>query len=206
MPTTRNPGPEGGTMKQLRLSQFAVILFVVAVGTTVIAETNSYFDKQYDFSAVRTWNFKPQRRISQDPLADNRLWREVIENQIATDLQKNGMDRTPVQPDILLAYYLGLKERYQTEYIDYGYPGWWGHRRFGWRWGWPDSVDIWQIPYTDSTLIIDVIDAPSNSLVWRGYDTRTIDMSKPDKTLDKGVDEVLKKFFKDAKREPKNRK
>jgi hypothetical protein len=59
-------------------------------------------------------------------------------------------------------------------------------------------VDVWRIPYTDSTLIVDIIDAQTNLLVWRGYDVRTIDMSKPDKAIDKGVDHVVERFLKDA--------
>jgi hypothetical protein len=191
-------------MKRSRKLPLAVILLVLATGAIMFGETNSYFDKQYDFRSVKTWDFKPQRRISHDVLADNRLWRDLIENQVAADLQKNGLQRASLRPDVRVAYYLGLKERYETEYVDYGYPGWLGRRRFGWGWGWPANVDIWQIPYTDSTLIIDVIDGPSNLLVWRGYDTRTVDMASPEKTLDKGVDAVIKKFAKDARLQSSN--
>jgi len=80
----------------------------------------------------------------------------------------------------------------------YGYPGFWGPRRFRWAWGWPNDFDVWKIPYTDSTLIVDIIDGQTNQLIWRGYDVNTIDMTKPDKRLDKAVDGLVKKFIKDT--------
>ena len=48
---------------------------------------------------------------------------------------------------------------------------------------------------------MDVIDAHSNQLVWRGYDSDTLNSGKPDKTLDKAVDSVVSKFFRDRKDE-----
>jgi hypothetical protein len=55
------------------------------------------------------------------------------------------------------------------------------------------------VPYTESTVIVDVIDAHTNQLVWRGYDTGTLDTKNPDKTLTKAVDHVLSRFSHDAK-------
>ena len=46
-------------------------------------------------------------------------------------------------------------------------------------------------------MIVDIIDGQTNQLIWRGYDTNTIDMKKPDTRLDKAVDNVVKKFLKD---------
>jgi hypothetical protein len=48
-------------------------------------------------------------------------------------------------------------------------------------------------------VIVDVIDAHTNQLVWRGYDTGTLDTKNPDKTLTKAVDHVLSRFSHDAK-------
>jgi len=35
--------------------------------------------------------------------------------------------------------------------------------------------------------------------VWRGYDSDTLNADKPDKTLDKAVDNVMSRFFHDVK-------
>jgi uncharacterized protein DUF4136 len=51
-------------------------------------------------------------------------------------------------------------------------------------------------------VIIDVIDARTNQLVWRGYDTDTLNSDKPQKTLDNAVDHVVSKLTHDMKEHP----
>jgi len=184
----------------MKLLSPLVLMMLTVAGGIVAAETNSYFDKGYDFATLKTWDFKTQRRISTDPIADNRLWADDIRSEITKDLQSNGFERVTngARPEFLVAFYVGLQQKYDVQYMDYGYPGFWGTRRFGWNWGWPTG-DVWQVPYTDSTLIVDIIDGQTNQLIWRGYDVNTIDMKKPDKRLDKAVDGLVKKYLKDAK-------
>ena len=68
---------------------------------------------------------------------------------------------------------------------------WRSQMRFG-------QVDVWRIPYHESTLVLDVIDPHTNQLVWRGYDTRTIDFEKSEKTIHKSVEKVTKRFKHDV--------
>jgi hypothetical protein len=187
------------TKNKMNISML-IALIVVAIAVSLGAETNSYFDKQYDFASLKTWDFKTQRRISSDPIANNQLWADDLSKEVASDMAANGFERVQsgARADFLVAFYVGLKEKYDVQLMDYGYPGFWGPRRFRWGWGWPDNTDVWRIPYTDSTLIIDIIDGQTNQLIWRGYDTNTIDMKKPDKQLDKAVDSLVKKFIKDT--------
>ena len=100
-------------------------------------------------------------------------------------------------PDFYVAFYVGLKDRYDVGSVGYGWPV---IHRHGW-YGWPAGYDAWAVPYTESTLIVDVIDARTNQLVWRGYDSDTLNLKDPDKTLGKAVDSVLARFYHDAKHE-----
>ena len=98
------------------------------------------------------------------------------------------------QPDFYIAYYVGLHDRYDVEAMGYGVPAF---RRRGW-WGWPGGYDVWSVPYTQSTLIIDVVDAHTNRLVWRGYDTDTLNSGNPEKTLDSAVDHIVSRLAHDT--------
>ena len=106
-------------------------------------------------------------------------------------------EATNGNPDFYVAFYVGLKDRYDIDSVSYGLPF---HRGFrsAW-WGWPRGYDVWAVPYTESTVIVDVIDAHTNQLVWRGYDSGTLNVSNPDKTLTKAVDKVVSRFYHDAK-------
>jgi hypothetical protein len=95
---------------------------------------------------------------------------------------------------------------YDVRSLGYGVPfygrGFGGFRRWG---GWPDSYDTWAVPYTEETLIVDVIDAKTNQLIWRGYNQDSLNLGKADKDFTSAVNDVLKKFHSDAKKSaPKN--
>ena len=170
---------------------------IVAGGGTAYASTHSDYTKAFPLQTLKTYSFKSQRRISRDPLANNEIWANDVRQEIRNDLTTRGMvETTAGQPDFYVAFYVGLKDRYDTGFVDYGMPVF--HRgRFGWR-GWPRGYDTWAVPYTESTVIVDVIDARTNQLVWRGYDTDTLNTGNPDKTLSKAADNVLARFSHDA--------
>ena len=170
-----------------------MMLFITATGA--LAETKSDFEKGFNFSKFTKWDFKQHNRMPRDPLGSNPMWNKRIQAALQTDLEKKGYERvTTGHPDFLVTYYMGVKEEYDSRVIPYGFPG--GSRRWGWGGG---GADVFKIPYNESTLVVDIIDAQSNQLVWRGYDNDTLNVSNPDKTLSKAVDKVVTRFYHDAK-------
>ena len=137
---------------------------------------------QRPLQTLKAFEFKDQPRISRDPLADNEIWANNVRDAIRNDLTNNSfVEVTNGHPDFYVAFYVGLKDRYDVSALGYGMPVF--HRGFAW-WGWPRGYDAWAVPYTESTVIVDVIDARTNQLVWRGYDTDTLNTGKPE--LDAG--------------------
>jgi hypothetical protein len=191
----------------MRAGALMIALAVIAGGTAAYAETHSDFSHEYNLTTLKTFDFKQQTRISRDPLANNEIWGGDIRKAIAANLKSKGMVQDDKeQPDFLVAYYVGLKDRYDVRSLGYGVPFY--GRGFGgfWRWGgWPDSYDTWAVPYTEETLIIDIIDAKTNQLVWRGYNQDTLNLGKAEKDFTSAVNDVLKKFHSDAKKSaPRN--
>lgn len=186
--------------------RFLVIAMLVGpLSVSALATTKSDYDKSFNFSNLRTWDFKVQNRMPRDPVSTNSLWnkriRQDLEQQLAADGFQKVSDR---EPNFLVAYYMGTKEKYDTRYVDYGFPAHWGPGlRFGgwhgWGPGW-GNVDVWQIPYTESTLVVDIIDPQTNMLIWRGYNTDVIDLNKSDKSIRDAVGDVTKRFAHDIKK------
>jgi len=174
-------------------------LAILASGASAFASAHSDYTKSFPLQTLKTFQFKDQRRISRDPLANNDIWANDVSDAIRRDLTEHGMvEVTSGVPDFYVAFYVGLQDRYDTRYLDYGMPVF--HRGFrGSWWGWPRGYDVWAVPYTQSTVIVDVIDAHTNQLVWRGHDIDTLNIDHPDKTLSKAVDKVLARFYHDAK-------
>lgn len=182
----------------MRIAPFVLALAVFAGAAPAFAGAHSDYTKSFPLGTLRTFQFKEQHRISRDPLANNSIWANDIRGEIRNDLMHRGLEEVTGgrQPDFYVAYYVGLRDRYDINSVPYGLPVFHRGFRTGW-WGWPRGYDVWAVPYTESTLIVDVIDAHTNQLVWRGYDSDTLNMSKPDKSLDKAVDNVVARFFHD---------
>jgi Domain of unknown function (DUF4136) len=184
---------------KITLAFLLTALFAVAT----IAETKSDYDRKFDFSRLRTWDFKVLTRMPNDPVAENELWdRRIRDGLIShfTEVRFTKVDDS--EPTFLVNYFMGLEKKYDVRYINYGYPAdfesvsGYGHW-YGWGPGY-GHVDAWSIPYTESTLIVDVIDPRTNHLVWRGYDTQTIDFEKSEKTIHKSVENLTKRFRHDV--------
>jgi hypothetical protein len=174
-------------------------LALTAAAAGVRADTKSDYDKEYDFAKLKTFDFKQQVRPTvRDINGANALWNRRIHDDLTSDLRADGYTLTSAgSPDFLIAYSMGARERTDVRYLGYGFPGWGRHR---WAWGaWGPDFDVWNIPYTRSTLVVDVIDARTNMLVWRGYDSDQIDLNKADKTIDKAVGSLIRRFVKETK-------
>jgi hypothetical protein len=180
----------------MKVTAFLLGLTLIA-GSPAFAATHSDFTKSFPLRTLKTFEFKDQRRISRDPLANNQIWANDVRDAVRKDLADHGfIEAAHGRPDFYVAFYVGLRERYDVNAIDYGMPVL--HSR-GW-WGWPRAYDVWAVPYTQSTLIVDVIDARTNQLVWRGYDTDTLNTDKPEKTLDSAVNHVVSRFMHDTEK------
>jgi Domain of unknown function (DUF4136) len=193
----RVAAPKGGIT--MRVKTLVAALALTAAAVTAGAATKSDFDKEYDWAKLKTFDFKPQARpAARDTQGPNGLWSRRIHDDLTADLARSGFQQTTSgNPDFLVAYYMGAKERIDVRTVGYGFPGWGRHR---WAWGaWGPDFDVWNIPYTESTLVIDVVDAHTNMLVWRGYDTDEIDVGKSDKEIGKAVDALVKRFVKETR-------
>lgn len=94
------------------------------------------------------------------------------------------MDLAKDKADFLLTYHIATRERLDIR--DYGTGYYWPYRR-------GPMTDVYQ--YTEGTLIIDMLDAKTEKLIWRGWATRVIDKpSIPQQQLEKILGQIFNKF------------
>ena len=185
-------------MKFVTLMSLAVVVLLSTVG---VAETKSDYDHHYKLTRGSTWDFKQQRTTAKDSFGDNVLWDRRVRDDLKKDFADAGLLQfTNGAPDLLVSYHLGANRGVEREYLTTGYPGFgrFGFRRWGWGSGW-NTTTVWRVPYLKSTLVMDVYDAHTKQLIWRGYDTKTIDYNKADNTINKSVDHLAKRFEHDMK-------
>jgi hypothetical protein len=160
---------------------FAVFVLSIPISAQKV-ETD--YDHSANFSQYHTYCWGPVRAT--DPLFESRI-REAVNH----NLQAKGWQ--PAAADCYVTVIAVAKKKNQTEYTTF-YDGLGG----GWRWhGWGDGMattTVNNIPV--GTLVLDIYDTKSKSLVWRGlaHDQLSEKPDKDTKKLEKAVDKMFDKF------------
>lgn len=173
-------------MRSLTSSLFLITLLA---WTTLAQKVSVDYDRNADFSRYRTYAFLE----SKNP-ASSRLWCERILDNIQLKLAVKGLlpARDGESVDLFIVYNAGVKEQTVIEGYNYNYGP-------GWRWSWNDAhSQMYPVLEERDTLVIDLVDARRNRLVWRGVATDTV-FEKSDKL--KRVDKATERMF--AKYPPK---
>jgi Domain of unknown function (DUF4136) len=191
-------------MKRIATMSLTLVALVATLGAVSLAETKSDYDHRYRLAPGSTWDFRTQKNAANDSLGKNGLWDRRVRDDLSSQFAAAGLMRAGnAAPDLLISYHLGTRQSYETEYLNTGFPAYYGrfgYRRHwaGWGFGWGTTTVV-KIPYLKSTLVMDVYDARTNQLVWRGYDTKTINYNKADKTINDAVRHLMKRFRHDLK-------
>ncbi len=168
-------GPILRAITVLMLSLFATH---VALAQKVTVE----FDQAADFSKYRTFAIRNGQLNSKNAALNSDLVKKQIETDIARDLSARGlMEVTSGPSDLNVRYTFGSARKVETE----AYPAGW----YGW------GTRIVRVPYAEGTLVIDLRDPTTRSLVWRGISSEEkSDPSKIEGKLDKMVKKALDKY------------
>ena len=159
-----------------------------------------------DFTRLKTYTFKDCTKTD-NPLVDER-----INAAVAAELAARGFSRDDRDPDM----YVTTRQAFKTEkeYTAYttGYGGYawgWGIGYAGsWYPGWDGRWNpTW---YTDvhvrdnvvGTLTIDLTDATSAALLWRGVGVKDVHQSSSPSHVEKRVSRGVAKIFKNFSVEP----
>ena len=177
---------------------------IVAIGSAVamlsapaLAQKVTYdTNRTADFSQVRTYSFKEGPPIDAEAYKttayDSPIVRQNTNAAVAAQLDARGLRRDDAHPDV----YITTRRSFQTEYQGWGSPGWgYGYGYWGGYYGGYGSYYL--EPIIVGTLIVDVTDANTGELMWRGLSQRDMHpTSKPEHRLERINKEVYKIFKK----------
>ena len=195
-------------MKVFKAS-LGVLFLLTAVSTGFGASTKSDYQKDFDFSQLRTFAFRTDRD-SKDPLAAKTLEAQRIQDALANQLQASGFTASSDNPDFIVAFYSRTQQKTQVNDTGFGFgPGWgWGYGvpfRGRWRWGY--GPDIWTSTYTQGCVMADIIDPKTNEVVWRGVVKDTVNgIGQSDKQASSAAKDLVQQFLKDTRKLEKNAK
>jgi hypothetical protein len=171
-----------------RFALAAALSFVGATAFTQDVKTD--FDKSVDFSKYKTFAVKIGTSWN------NQISEKRIMDEVSQTLTEKGWTATEADPDALVVLH-GATEKQRTlntfysgmgGYGTYGYRGWGGMGGMG-------SATTTVSEYLVGTLVVDIFDAKTKALMFRGTASDEIS-DKPEKNIKK-VDKAANKMFKD---------
>ncbi len=174
-------------MKPMRRTAICTLFFMALLGSAFAQKVQTDFDHQANFSQYKTYSW-------QEIKPANSLWDARIKNAVAAQLAAKGWTQVPSGGDVaVVAIKTTQTQRTLQTFYD-GFGGGWGWRRFGGA-GFGDATTTEQ-DYKEGTLVIDLYDAKTKKLIWRGsaQDTLSDKAAQNEKNLDKGVAKMFKAF------------
>ena len=136
------------------------------------------FDQAVDFGKFKTFAIRAGNLNSKNPALNSELVKKQIDREIERSLSAKGLEVTTGRSDLNVRYTLGSARRVETE----TYPA-------GWR-GW--GTRVVRVPYAEGTLVIDLRDPSTRSLIWRAIAT---DEQRDPTKLQGKLDSMVRKSF-----------
>lgn len=148
-------------------------------------------DPNYDIDGIETFAWSKTLETSVE--ASDALMHSHIVNTIEHYLSMGGIREVDSDPDVFVTYHTSTTDSLilNVSYFGYGYPVGWGWSGYGYI-GLPT---VTASSFETGTLVVDVWDAETNEMVWRGIATQITVYDNPERMLKK-ADVALKKIVK----------
>ena len=167
-------------MLKSQVMRVLILTLLAAVGA-LAQKITVEFDQAANFSRYRTFAIRDGVLNSRNPALNSELVKKRIDADIQRYLTARGLSMVSGQSDLIVRYRLGSARKTELE----SYPA-------GWR-GW--GTRVVRVPYTEGTLVLDLRDPSTRSLVWRAITSvEKKDANKIEGKLDDMVKKSLEKY------------
>lgn len=167
----------------MRIATFATTACLALLGTILFAQSVTHdLDRAANFSKFKTYTWVRGTNLN-DELNHRRIMRAVEAQLTARGFSKV---ETTANPDVLVAYHASFDRD-----LEINASGWGGYRFAGPRTG---SARVEGIVV--GTLAIDVVDAQTKNIVWRGMATKELDAKASPEKKEKNINKAAEKIFK----------
>ena len=174
-------------MRRLTTLTVAALTGLIAAGCATM-NVSSHVERGLDVGRYSTYGWGPADAL---PAGDARLdedpfFQDHLEGAVEKALTARGLAwSTGVPPDLLVHYHANISERIDVGRVDRdrGYCP-------------PGDCTVPTVTYEAGTLVIDVIDARTNRLIWRGWAQSAVKgMLNDQDTMARQIDEAVARMF-----------
>jgi len=161
-----------------------MLLCLGLAGVAAFAQKVHYdYDRSANFYAYRTYQWVGPKEVP----AGEQLLDQDIKRAVDAQLAGKGLRRVESGGDLFISYQGAISQEKEYDILRSGPgPGWWGDGQIT-----SSTVEV-------GKLVIELFDAATRELVWRGSAEKALDIKKdPDKNyrnLEKAVAKLLKNY------------
>jgi hypothetical protein len=167
------------------LATLAGASLAALLSTTASAQSVTYdYDRATNFASLKTYTWVRGHELSDD------LNHKRIVDAIDAQLAARGMVKVEpgANPDVLVAYHVSFGRELEIN----GYSSGWGGYRAGPRTG---SARVEEVVV--GALAVDLIDAKTKSILYRGIATKEVDTKASPEKRDRNINRAAEKLFKE---------
>jgi hypothetical protein len=160
-----------------------LLTLVLAFAGCASTNVSSYVARGVDLRAHRTYNWAPaEARPTGDPRLDNnRFFEERVQTAIEKELASRGFEKT-ASPHVLVRYHAGMTQKVYVSGA--GFSG--------------ECEECLPEVYDEGTLLVDLFDADTNRLLWRGWAKGSIDGVIDDQRwMEQRIDEAVARIMRE---------
>ena len=186
-------------------SVFGMILVLLVLGFTGCAPSfnvSSDYDQATNFQQYKTWNWYQEQPIAKSDSSRrySTFLVKRIKTAVETEMARRGFTKatSKANADMLLAYDVSIEnvQRVRPDYVSVpmiGYGYWYGYR-YAYTYNRLYNNTTVQ-DYQAGTIILDIVDAKTNELVWRGTgETTGNEKSLTQEKVQEIVTQILAKY------------
>lgn len=162
------------------------VLALTMAAAAMAQQVETTVDRSADFSKYKTFSIEVATSWG-NPIGE----KNVVE-ELASALTGKGWSRVTEGSDVRVLVHGATQEKRQlTTFYTGGYGGY-----YGWGWGGVGSSTTTESEYTEGTLVIDMFDASTKTLIWRGVaqDELKKKQEKREKQATRAIEKLLKDF------------
>jgi len=150
-------------MTPRRLVPLAALFLTAALAAACAAiNVGSFVERGFDMSVVRTFEWAPAEHLATgDPRLDNNeFFQRYLKAAVEREMEMRGIERTDAgMADVVVHYHASVTQRVDTAGADEKYAL---------------CEDCRPSVFDAGTVTLDLVDAGTNKLVWRGWAERSI--------------------------------
>jgi hypothetical protein len=171
----------------MRMPTIAFVVAAALAAACAPLTVSSHIERTANFADYVTYDWGPPDALPVgDPRLDNNpFFRDHLQGAIEKHLDRKGYERAlSGPPDLLIHYHASVTQKVDVYEVD---------TRYGYCYGncQPQITD-----YEQGTLVVDIVDAATSKVVWRGWVQNVMngvidDQHRLDKQVDDGIDKMM---------------